>query len=64
MRSRMRSWLLKRLGIHETHRVSAAWDELFGRGEIAFVRIVLTDHRVVGGFYGIAERLRTRRERR
>lgn len=51
-RSRMRSWLLKRLGIHETHRVSAAWDEFFGRGQAAFVRIVLADHRVVGGFYG------------
>jgi Family of unknown function (DUF6338) len=52
MRSRMRSWLLRRLGIHEMHRVSAAWDGFFGRGELALVRVVLTDGRVVGGFYG------------
>jgi hypothetical protein len=51
-RSRMRSWLLRRLGIQRTHRASAAWDEFFGRGESAFIRVVLTDDRVVGGFYG------------
>jgi hypothetical protein len=31
---------------------TAAWDEFFGRGEPAFVRVVLTDDRIVGGFYG------------
>jgi hypothetical protein len=52
MRSRVRRWLLGRLNIHETHRISAAWDEFFRRGEAAFVRVVLTDHRIVGGLYG------------
>jgi len=32
MRSRVRLWLLRRLKIHETHRISAAWDEFFRRG--------------------------------
>ena len=52
MRSSLRLHLLRLLNIHETHRISAAWDEFFRRGEPAFVRVVLTDRRVVGGLYG------------
>lgn len=50
--SRVRPWLLKLLGVHLGHATPSAWDELFGRKRPALVRAVLTDKRVVGGFYG------------
>jgi hypothetical protein len=44
--------VLKWLGIHEGHSIPTAWDELFLRRRPAMVRAVLTDKRVVGGYYG------------
>ena len=47
-----RPGVLRRLGIHEGHTIPTAWDELFRRRKPAMVRAVLTDKRVVGGYYG------------
>ncbi len=44
--------VLKWLRIHEGHAIPTAWDELFRRRRPAMVRAVLTDQRVVGGYYG------------
>jgi hypothetical protein len=49
---KLRPGLLKRLGIHETHATSTAWDALFERRKAAMVRVVLNDQRVLGGYYG------------
>jgi hypothetical protein len=49
---RLRPWLLKLLRIHPGHATPAAWDALFSRKQPAMVRAILTDKRVVGGFYG------------
>lgn len=48
----MRLRILRRLGVHDTHRVSTGWDEFFRWGRPALVRLVLSDQRVVAGFYG------------
>jgi hypothetical protein len=48
----VRPWLLRRLRIHEGHAIPTAWDDVFRRGRPAMVRVVLTDGRVVGGYYG------------
>jgi hypothetical protein len=47
-----RIWALKILGIQESHRVATAWDELFRRRRPAMVRAILSDGRVVCGYYG------------
>jgi hypothetical protein len=50
--TRWRPRVLKLLRIHEGHSIPTAWDELFRRRRPAMVRAVLTDRRVVGGYYG------------
>jgi hypothetical protein len=47
-RPRILGWLR----IHEGHTIPTAWDEMFRRRRPAMVRAVLTDKRVVGGYYG------------
>jgi len=47
-RPRVLNWLR----IHEGHTIPTAWDELFGRRKPAMVRAVLSDGRIVGGYYG------------
>jgi Family of unknown function (DUF6338) len=47
-RPRALNWLR----IHEGHSVPTAWDELFRRRKPALVRAVLTDGRIVAGYYG------------
>ncbi len=52
---RSRKWrpsVLKTLRIHEGHSIPTAWDELFRRRRPAMVRAVLSDGRIVGGYYG------------
>lgn len=52
---RSKNWrprVLKWLRIHEGHSIPTAWDELFYRRKPAMVRAVLTDSRIVGGYYG------------
>jgi uncharacterized protein DUF6338 len=52
---RSRKWRFRVLGwlrIHEGHAIPTAWDELFRRRKPAMVRAVLSDGRVVGGYYG------------
>lgn len=44
--------LLKRLRVHEGHSIPTAWDELFRRRKPAMVRAVLSDGRILGGYYG------------
>jgi hypothetical protein len=44
--------VLKWLRIHEGHTIPTAWDEMFGRRRPAMVRAVLSDKRIVGGYYG------------
>lgn len=48
----LRPRVLKRLGISPAHGVQSAWNDLFGRRGTMFLRVTLTDGRVVGGFYG------------
>jgi Family of unknown function (DUF6338) len=50
--TRLRPWLLRTLHINAGHQTPTAWDELFGRRRPAMVRAVLSDRRVVGGYYG------------
>jgi hypothetical protein len=40
------------LRIHEGHSIPTAWDELFRRRKPAMVRAVLSDGRILGGYYG------------
>jgi hypothetical protein len=49
---RLRPTAFRWLRIHEAHSIPTAWDELFRRRRPAMVRAVLTDKRVVGGYYG------------
>jgi hypothetical protein len=52
---RSKEWrpkVLTWLQIHEGHSVPTAWDELFRRRKPALVRAVLTDGRIIGGYYG------------
>lgn len=49
---KLRPLVLKWLRVHEGHSIPTAWDELFGRRRPALVRAVLSDGRVIGGFYG------------
>jgi Family of unknown function (DUF6338) len=48
----LRPRVLSGLRVHEGHSIPTAWDELFRRRRPAMVRAVLTDRRVVGGYYG------------
>jgi Family of unknown function (DUF6338) len=50
--SRLRPWLLRRVGSSEAHNVLSGWNELFGQQGVAMIRVTLSDGRVVGGFYG------------
>lgn len=43
---------LKFLRVHEGHSIPTAWDYLFRLRRPAMVRAVLSDGRVVGGYYG------------
>lgn len=47
-RPRVLGWL----NVNAGHAVPTAWDELFRRRRPALVRAVLSDGRVVGGYYG------------
>jgi len=49
---RLRPRVLKALCIHEGHSIPTAWDDLFRRRRPALVRAVLSDGRVVAGYYG------------
>jgi len=52
---RSKKWrpgILKLLRTHEGHSIPTAWDELFRRRRPALVRAVLTDGRIVAGYYG------------
>jgi hypothetical protein len=48
----IREWLIGQLKINPGHRTPTAWDHFFEQGKEAFVRVTLTDGRVVGGYYG------------
>jgi hypothetical protein len=49
---KVRPAILKALRIHTGHRVPTAWDEMWGRRKPALVRAVLSDGRIVAGYYG------------
>src|SRR6266496_629146 len=52
---RSKKWRLQVLGwlrIHEGHTIPTAWDEIFRRRKPAMVRAVLSDGRILGGYYG------------
>jgi hypothetical protein len=51
-RSGVRTGVLERVGVSPAHGVQSAWNDWFARGDTAFLRVTLTDGRVVGGFYG------------
>jgi len=49
---KVRPRVLRWLRVHEGHSIPTAWDELFRRRRPAMVRAVLSDKRVLGGYYG------------
>jgi hypothetical protein len=49
---KLRPWWLRSLRIAESHTVSSAWNQAFGRDGTAMIRATLKDGRVVGGYYG------------
>jgi hypothetical protein len=63
MRSRVRSRLLGRLGIQESHRVSAAWDDFFWETRIGIRARRPNRQASRRRLLRIPERLRTRRAR-
>ncbi|MDX6522389.1 MAG: hypothetical protein QOF08_2994 [Gaiellales bacterium] len=51
-RSGLRGWLWSIVGLHEGHQVETAWDCLFRSRKAFLVRAVLSDGRVIAGYYG------------
>lgn len=51
-RTRLRLWLLRRLGVSTVHKTPSGWEHFFLSNRWAFVRVTLKDGRVVGGFFG------------
>jgi hypothetical protein len=52
LRSRARGWFIEKSRINPSHQTPTAWDHFFEQGKEAFVRVTLSDGRVVGGYYG------------
>jgi hypothetical protein len=49
--SKRREAVLRKLGISPAHSTPSGWDQFFGSGQRALVRITTVDGRVVGGLY-------------
>lgn len=49
--SMMHKRLLERMQIDTAHRTPSGWEHYFEQGREAFVRVVLDDGRVIGGFF-------------
>lgn len=51
-RTRVRLWLLSRLGVSTVHKTPSGWEHFFLSNRWAYVRATLKDGRVIGGFFG------------
>jgi hypothetical protein len=49
---RVRPAVLSALGVSVGHSVRSGWNQMFGQGGTALIRVTLKDERVIGGYYG------------
>lgn len=52
LRSGVRAWFIQKSRINPSHQTPTAWDHFFEQQTEAFIRVTLSDGRVIGGYYG------------